>query len=129
MVRGDAAQVMDDDPSLDEFVKRLANLDLLISARLHGLILGLRFGLPFIGIDSDGKIEHFAQSIGMGDYAIQDSDLNRDLLLDLAARLFSDRDRLRNDLRRHGIMKRDLARENRRRLKECLERIARGETL
>jgi len=129
MVHGDAAEVLDDDPPLDEFVRRLANLDLLISARLHGLILGLRFGLPFIGIDSDGKIEHFAQSIGLGDYAIRDSDLNRDILCDLAARVFLDRDRLRKDLLRQGILKRDLARENRRRLKECLESIARGESL
>jgi len=129
MVRGDAAEVLDDDPPLEEFVRRLANLDLLISARLHGLILGLRFGLPFIGIDSDGKIEHFAQSVGLGDYAIRDLDLNRDRLLDLAARVFSDRDRLRKDLLRQGLIKRDLARENRQRLKECLEKIARGESL
>jgi len=35
----------------------------LISDRLHGIILGMRFGLPFIGVDSDGKIEHLATCI------------------------------------------------------------------
>ncbi len=128
MVHGNSAQVLDDDPSLDEWVQRLANLDLLISARLHGIILGLRFGLPFIGIDSDGKIEHFAQSIGLGDFALRDTELNRDRLCDLAARAFSDRNRLKKDLLRQGMLRKDLAKVNRARLKECLERIARGES-
>lgn len=124
MVYSSAAEVLDDDPPLDEFVRRLSELDLLISARLHGVILGLRFGLPFIGIDSDGKIEHFAQSIGYGEFALKDADLNRDRLCDLAQKAFEGGDKLRQDLFRHGAILRNRAEQNREQLKNCLQKIA-----
>jgi len=125
MVHPEAAQIMDDDPPLEEFVRRLGELDLFISDRLHGLILGMRFGLPFIGIDSDGKVQHLADSIGLNEMVIKDHDLDRDTLYRLALQILEKGQVLRADILRHGIILRDRARQNRVELQRCLEEIAR----
>jgi polysaccharide pyruvyl transferase WcaK-like protein len=125
MVHHDAAQVMDDDPTLDEFVRRLGELDLLISDRLHGIILGMRFGLPFIGLDSDGKIEHFAASLGLGEMVIRDREIDRDQLYRKAMDLLDRGQDLRTEILRHAIIQRDRAVTNRAALQRCLEEVAR----
>lgn len=127
MVYQNSCEVLDDDPSLEEFVRRLSELDLLISARLHGIILGMRFGLPFIGIDSDGKIQHLAQSLGYGDYVVKDDECHRDRLVQLANQSLASRETLRQDLTRHHAVLRNRAEQNRLQLKLFLERIAREE--
>lgn len=124
MVHPEAAQVMGDDPSLDEFVRRLGELDLLISDRLHGIILGMRFGLPFIGIDSDGKIEHMAVSLGLGDLVFKDCDMDRDRLYRLALQILERGQDLRTEILRHGLIQRERACQNRIILKRCLEKVA-----
>lgn len=121
MVNYGAAEVQDDDPPLDEFVRRLSELDLLVSARLHGIILGLRFGLPFIGIDSDGKIQQMADSIGYGKHVLKDGDFEKDRFFDLAVRMLNERSELRRDLIRHGEVMRHRAESNREALQQCLE--------
>lgn len=121
MVNYGSAEVQDDDPPLDEFVRRLSELDLLISARLHGIILGLRFGLPFIGIDSDGKIQQMADSIGYGKHVFKDADFEQDRFFDLAVRMLDEGPELRQDLTRHGEGLRHRAEGNREALKKCLE--------
>ncbi|HDH56982.1 MAG TPA: hypothetical protein ENF16_00055, partial [Bacteroidetes bacterium] len=123
MVHGYAVRAFDDDPSLFEFVRRLGELDLLVSARLHGIILGLRFGLPFIGIDSDGKIAQLATSIGRDDCIIKDVDFNRDSFYELAGNVLDRRRELRDELLRTGAELRSRAEENRRLLGECLNGI------
>jgi polysaccharide pyruvyl transferase WcaK-like protein len=123
MVNKDSVKVLDDDPPLAEFIRRLGELDLLVSARLHGIILGLRFGLPFIGIDSDGKIERLASSIGYSDYVIKDFDFNHNTFYDLACRALDQYRELRQDLLRHGALMRNRANENRILLERCLGSI------
>lgn len=80
-------KLYDDDPTLELFIHRLSELDLLVSARLHGIILGLRVGLPFIGIDSDGKISRLARKIQADEYVIKDVDFNRDCFYDMVCRI------------------------------------------
>jgi polysaccharide pyruvyl transferase WcaK-like protein len=125
MVHSEAVKILDDDPPLHEFVHRLGELDLLISDRLHGIILGMRFGLPFIGVDSDGKIEHLAASIGMSEQVLCDRDLDRDRLYRLAVDTLEKGQKMRTEVLRHGLLQRDRAQQNRILLRHCLERIAR----
>ncbi len=120
MIHADKAEVLDDDPPLEEFVRRLSELDLLVSARLHGIILGLRYGLPFIGIDSDGKIPRLADRIGVGKFVIKDADFDKDRFYNLAAEALEDGEGLRNNLRRHGEELRSIARQNCDLLRSCL---------
>ena len=47
----------------EELVAVIANLDALISLRLHGLILAACYGVPCLGLSIDGKIESFLQEI------------------------------------------------------------------
>lgn len=124
MVHGDAVEVLDDDPPLNEFVRRLGKLDLLISARLHGIILGLRFGLPFIGIDSDGKIATMAATIGRDDCVIRDVDFDKDRLVSLALTVIERKNELRQELLECGARLRANAEENRHLLRRCLSAIA-----
>ncbi len=91
-------KIYDDDASLGTFVYRLSELDLLVSARLHGIILGLRFGLPFIGIDSDGKIPQLCDTIGMSEYVIKDTDFSRDRFYDTACKALKSTSELRKSL-------------------------------
>jgi polysaccharide pyruvyl transferase WcaK-like protein len=124
MVHRHRADILDDDPDLPEFVRRLGELDLLISSRLHGIILGMRFGLPFIGIDSDGKISEHAASIGFQDYVVRDADLDRDLLYEMASRALARKEMIRAELLRHHAVMKNRAEQNRTELRHCLESVA-----
>ena len=124
MVLRDRAEIQDDDPDLSEFVRRLGELDLLISSRLHGIILGMRFGLPFIGIDSDGKIREHASSIGFQDYVVRDADLDRDVLYALASQALSHKEKIRAELLHHQAVMKSRAEQNRAELLHCLEAVA-----
>jgi polysaccharide pyruvyl transferase WcaK-like protein len=124
MVHAEAAEIQDVDPPLLDFVRRLSELDLLISDRLHGIILGMRFGLPFIGMDSDGKIEHLAVSLGLEHAVISDREMDRDRLYGLALELLDRGPALRTEILRHGIIMRDRAKQNRLELARFLDNIA-----
>jgi polysaccharide pyruvyl transferase WcaK-like protein len=124
MAHGYHVRTFDDDPSLETSVQRLGQLDLLVSARLHGIILGLRFGLPFIGIDSDGKIKHLAESIGFGHYVMKDQEFRVDRFCELVKRVHEEGQELRERLRDQGRIMRERAENNRALLRDCLEKIA-----
>ncbi|RJP79145.1 MAG: hypothetical protein C4524_05720 [Candidatus Zixiibacteriota bacterium] len=124
MVNYGAAEVEDDDPPLEEFVRRLSELDLLVSARLHGIILGLRFGLPFIGLDSDGKIAHLAQSLGYGDYVLRDEEFDRDRFIALVLKVLENRAEIQQDLLRQGQALRQAAGRNRVELQQVLQELS-----
>jgi polysaccharide pyruvyl transferase WcaK-like protein len=123
MVHAEAAEIQDDDPPLNEFMRRLSELDLLISDRLHGIILGMRFGLPFIGLDSDGKIEHLAVSLGLGRAVIPDREMDRDRLYRLALEMVDRGLELRTEILRHGLIMRDRAKQNRVELGHFLDNL------
>jgi polysaccharide pyruvyl transferase CsaB len=120
MVHRESTRIMDGDPPLTEFIRRLGELDLLISDRLHGIILGMRFGLPFIGIDSDGKIGQMAKGIGHDSAVIHDQALERDLLFEMIERSLNYRDSIRSDLREKGRTLRQRSQENRTYLAQCI---------
>jgi len=99
MAFADQVEVLDDDPSLEQFIHRLADLDLLVSARLHGIILGLRYGLPFIGIESDQKILRLASHMEINDCVIRDVDFDKDSFYKMAASSISRQEATREYLR------------------------------
>lgn len=119
----ESVEVMDDDPPLNEFIRRLGELNLLVSARLHGIILGLRYGLPFLGIDSDGKIPRLAGAIGVSDRVISDSDFERDRFYNLAFDILEKAEELRSHLLKEGIKMRDQAEKNREILQETIQSL------
>lgn len=102
MMNSTKVKIYDDDPPLSLFIRRLADLDLIISSRLHGIILGLLFELPFIGIDSDEKILRLANRIGMNDYVIKDNDFERDCFYDLVCRILDNKRELKSNLLEQG---------------------------
>lgn len=125
MVHGYHVRTFDDDPSLETTVRRIGQLDLLVSARLHGIILALRFGVPFIGIDSDGKIEELARSIGCSEYVMKDQEFRVDRFCEMVERVYKEGPQLRQRLQEQGRLLRERAENNRRTLQKCLEEIAR----
>jgi polysaccharide pyruvyl transferase CsaB len=48
----------------DDIYNILGKADLVISQRLHGLILALLYGIPIIGISEDDKIDRFMKELG-----------------------------------------------------------------
>lgn len=123
MVYGEKASVNDDDAALTEFINRLAELDVLISARLHGIIMGMRFGLPFIGIDSDGKIPILTKRFGVEDFVIKDEELRKESLYQLVKRALSEQEALKVKLLKQYQIIREKSHKNYGHLKSALEKI------
>lgn len=48
----------------DDIYDTIGKADLIISQRLHGLILALLYGVPLIGISDDAKIDRFLKELG-----------------------------------------------------------------
>lgn len=48
----------------DDIYETVGKADLVISQRLHGLILALLYGIPLIGISEDTKIDRFLKELG-----------------------------------------------------------------
>jgi polysaccharide pyruvyl transferase WcaK-like protein len=112
MVYNEKATVFDDDVPLDEFIRRLGNLDVLVSARLHGIIMGMRFGLPFVGIDSDGKIPRLAKQFELDDFVIKDTELRKENLYTSIKRAVGDNRALREHLAAHNSIISTASEEN-----------------
>lgn len=113
MMNTTQVKIYDDDPALELFISRLAELDLLVSARLHGIILGFRFGLPFIGIDSDGKVFRLAKKIGVDGYVIKDADVCQASLYDLMCRALDNKENLTRKFLERGAQLKTEAQQNR----------------
>lgn len=113
MVHSVHAQTYDDDPTLELFISRLAELDLLVSARLHGIILSARFGVPCIGIDSDGKVFRLASTIGVDEYVMKDADVDRDSMYNLMCKALDNRENLTKKLLEQGAQLKAQAQKNR----------------
>ena len=65
--------------------RRLGEMDLVVSMRLHGLILAGLQKVPCVGISYDPKVSQFMQAAGMGEWvsdfsAVQADDLARQIL-------------------------------------------------
>lgn len=50
---------------LEDLLKEFSNLDLVVGARYHSLLLAYAMHKPFIGINVDTKIKYFCESNGM----------------------------------------------------------------
>ncbi|MBU0518787.1 polysaccharide pyruvyl transferase family protein [bacterium] len=124
MVYGEKTVLYDDDAPLMEFIGRLGKLDVLISARLHGIIMGMRFGLPFIGIDSDGKIPRLAGKFGVGDFVVIDAELRKEGLYDMARRAVNENHELRTRLAAQNKEISNQSRQNYDFLEGCLNNLA-----
>jgi polysaccharide pyruvyl transferase WcaK-like protein len=48
----------------DDIYDTLGSADLIVSQRLHGLILAVLYGIPLIGISEDPKIDRFLKELG-----------------------------------------------------------------
>ena len=62
------------DCTLDEVKFHFASVDLLISMRLHGLILGALFGRRLIGIEYDPKVGGLLTDLGLAEYSVTYAD-------------------------------------------------------
>lgn len=57
-----------EDVSAAEYLFLAAGADLILSMRLHGLILASRFEVPIFAINYNDKVSYFMESIGKGDF-------------------------------------------------------------
>lgn len=61
---------------LADVVRLYQNADLVVSSRLHGLILGLATGSQLLAISGDRKVESFMEAAGLGDWVCDLHDLD-----------------------------------------------------
>jgi len=66
---------------------RLAQLEVLVSVRLHGLILGAVASTPSVGVAYDPKVASWAQRLGLAGYCLQVESVSADAIVAAVARL------------------------------------------
>jgi polysaccharide pyruvyl transferase WcaK-like protein len=66
---------------------RLAQLEVLVSVRLHGLILGAVASTPSVGVAYDPKVVSWAERLGLAGYCLQVESLSADAIVAAVARL------------------------------------------
>ena len=69
----------------------LAESDLVLGMRLHACILAAAAGTPFAALSYGSKVQAFAESVGVGDAAIDLGRVSRDDLLGAVRRIWSGR--------------------------------------
>lgn len=82
--------------TLPELADAMRKTDLVISQRLHGLILAALHGVPLIGISDDPKIDRFLKELGQKNI-MRSSDLNHYALLALVLDIWEWRDDFRKN--------------------------------
>lgn len=68
------SQIVELEKSPNEFIKYYRKPAFLVGMRLHSLILATCFGIPFIAMSNDGKLERFALETGQQYFAPSDYD-------------------------------------------------------
>jgi len=65
-----------------DIIRKISEMDIMISMRLHGLIVSASFGIPSIGLIYDKKITNFLSRIDMADYLINLNDFSDSIVLE-----------------------------------------------
>lgn len=60
-------------------LEKYASADLILTARLHGCIIGLAMGRKVLAVSCDRKIESFMQAAGLSDWVLELKDLRQKL--------------------------------------------------
>ncbi len=85
-----------DPATLTEAVARYADLDVLITSRMHAAIFAMAAGTPAVAIGYEPKVAGVMTDLGLGDRVVPaDADLSVDRLLDLVERLRSPEEQAR----------------------------------
>lgn len=81
------------DPDPDSVMADLGRFRIMLTVRLHGLILGGLMGVPSVAVAYDRKVAEAAHALGLGDYVVPIEDVTPATLADAVARLASDGER------------------------------------
>ena len=63
--------------ALDSVLERYVQSDLVLSSALHGCIIAVAMGRPVLAISGDRKIEGFMSQVGLGDWVLDVSEVDR----------------------------------------------------
>jgi polysaccharide pyruvyl transferase CsaB len=74
-------------PDAGAVIARLAQLEVLVSVRLHGLILGAVASTPTVGVAYDPKVASWAERLGLAGYCLQVGSLSADAIVAAVTRL------------------------------------------
>ncbi len=81
------------DPDPDSVMADLGRFRIMLTVRLHGLILGGLMGVPSVAVAYDRKVAEAAHALDLGDYVVPIEDVTPATLADAVARLASDGER------------------------------------
>ena len=82
-------EVREERVSANELLGLISGSNLVISMRLHSLILATALGVPALAIEYQSKVKRFSDSIGTSDWVIGITDSNSDSMLSLCSRAAS----------------------------------------
>lgn len=110
-----ASSILDDDvTSVRELLMQLAEVDVVVSPRLHNLILSLMLNKPVISISYDPKTDALLEAIGLGKYCQPIENVNVDKLVAQFTDLEAKAQEIRPLVRQHveeyrGLLERQYA--------------------
>lgn len=84
--------------SLDDLRSALANVDIMVATRYHGIVLSLALEKPVLAIAYHSKSRDVMEWLGLGDYVIDGDDFTADALLQLVSVLQVESDRVTRSL-------------------------------
>lgn len=84
--------------TLPELLDQLGTLDLVVTSRLHGVLLSHRFCLPVLAISYDRKVDTYMSDIGLSEYCVDIHNVGTDSLLEVYERMAERSDAIRSTL-------------------------------
>lgn len=98
MAHRDRARVLEEVPAPAVLKAILGRAELVIGMRTHAVILGAAAGSPVVSLSYQGKGEAFMDALGLGEYALRVEDVDREGLLRLLDRGWSEREAIRRTI-------------------------------
>lgn len=87
---------------------------LVIGERLHGILMAINTGAPFIAINYNPKVRNILETLGLGDFVLETSEASPKQLSDLFGKIIKEQEKIKNlleNLREEQMRKHLLAEE------------------
>jgi len=89
--------------TLDAYLEIAASADLVVSSRLHGLILPLVMGVPVVAISPMRKMSRLMQDMALDSFCVELDDVAPDRLVDIVERALATRSDMRRSIAERAL--------------------------
>ena len=91
-------QMVSDDLTSDQTANLISRCDLFVGTKTHSIVYALKTATPTLSISYQQKSTDFMNLFGVGQYAIDMKDLEKQRFMQIFSYLFSERERVKSEL-------------------------------